>query len=193
MTREEQLKSCTICTHRCMDIHKGVLCGLTNEFADFEGSCPNFEQDWKKVQKQEYKRHGYKWNGVCPTETEIINAAIEYVEGLFSPKDFQESEYEFIIDCYTSTFCAGADYYRLHKNATSEEIKEMANQYGRNMVVDPDDNLDAVDFEAYVFGAGVTWYQQYRLSKFMNILPSVIFGFVTIALVVMLLIIFSAK
>ena len=53
MTREEQLKSCTICTHRCMDMHKGMLCGLTNEFADFEGACPNFEQDWKEVQKQQ--------------------------------------------------------------------------------------------------------------------------------------------
>lgn len=53
MTREEQLKSCTICTHRCMDMHKGLLCGLTQNAANFEGVCPNFEQDEKEFQKQQ--------------------------------------------------------------------------------------------------------------------------------------------
>ena len=53
MTREEQLKSCTICTHRCMDMHKGMLCGLTQNAANFEGECPNFEQDEKEFQKQQ--------------------------------------------------------------------------------------------------------------------------------------------
>ncbi len=53
MTREEQLKSCTICMHRCMDMHKGLLCGLTQNAANFEGECPNFEQDEKEFQKQQ--------------------------------------------------------------------------------------------------------------------------------------------
>lgn len=53
MTREEQLKSCTICTHRCMDMHKGLLCGLTQNAANFEGVCPNFEQDEKEAKKQQ--------------------------------------------------------------------------------------------------------------------------------------------
>lgn len=51
MTREEQLKSCSVCTHRQMDMHKGLLCGLTQNAANFEGVCPNFEQDEKEFQK----------------------------------------------------------------------------------------------------------------------------------------------
>lgn len=53
MTREEQLKSCSVCTHRQMDMHKGLLCGLTQNAANFEGVCPNFEQDEKEFQKQQ--------------------------------------------------------------------------------------------------------------------------------------------
>ena len=53
MTREEQLKLCSVCTHRQMDMHKGMLCGLTQNAANFEGECPNFEQDEKEFQKQQ--------------------------------------------------------------------------------------------------------------------------------------------
>lgn len=53
MTREEQLKSCSVCTHRQMDMHKGLLCGLTQNAANFEDSCSNFEQDEKEVQKRQ--------------------------------------------------------------------------------------------------------------------------------------------
>lgn len=35
MTREEQLKFCQVCKHRQMDMHQGLLCGLTHAKADF--------------------------------------------------------------------------------------------------------------------------------------------------------------
>ncbi len=42
MTREEHLKFCKTCLNRKTDMHKGLVCGLTNEIADFEGSCQSF-------------------------------------------------------------------------------------------------------------------------------------------------------
>ena len=45
MTREEQLVFCKQCINRKMDMQSGLLCGLTNEKADFEESCDDFVKD----------------------------------------------------------------------------------------------------------------------------------------------------
>lgn len=45
MTREEHLKFCNICTKRKFNTQKGIICSLTNEIADFNTTCPNFEKD----------------------------------------------------------------------------------------------------------------------------------------------------
>jgi hypothetical protein len=45
MTRDEQLEFCKKCTNRKMDFQKGLVCGLTNEKADFEDTCPDFNED----------------------------------------------------------------------------------------------------------------------------------------------------
>lgn len=45
MTREEQLKFCSVCNHRKMDMKQGMLCGLTNMKANFDMVCPNYEED----------------------------------------------------------------------------------------------------------------------------------------------------
>lgn len=178
MTREEQLKSCTICTHRCMDIHKGVLCGLTNEFADFEDSCPNFERDEKEIQKQEYKRHGYKRKkernlAFTDYDEEAIRAAKEYAEGLFTPKEVKDPGYEDCINGYAMDFEAGADWYKLNRGASLEEAQEAANQYGleycRKMVIDVDEDseegLDIMDDAAMGFIEGAEWCEQYLEAK----------------------------
>ena len=53
MTREEQLKFCSACKHRKMDMHQGMLCELTNAKADFDGTCPNYDEDTKEKAKNE--------------------------------------------------------------------------------------------------------------------------------------------
>ena len=53
MTREEQLKFCSVCKHRKMDMHQGMLCELTNAKADFDGTCPNYDEDTKEKAKNE--------------------------------------------------------------------------------------------------------------------------------------------
>ncbi|QNM84628.1 hypothetical protein H9W90_10510 [Polaribacter pectinis] len=45
MKREEHLEFCKICRNREFDFHKGLLCGLTNELANFENNCETFEKD----------------------------------------------------------------------------------------------------------------------------------------------------
>lgn len=53
MTREEQLKFCSVCKHRKMHMQQGMLCELTNAKADFEGTCPNYDEDEKEKAKNE--------------------------------------------------------------------------------------------------------------------------------------------
>ena len=45
MTREEYLKYCSICKNQKLDLQQGLVCGLTNQLADFEGTCESFEED----------------------------------------------------------------------------------------------------------------------------------------------------
>lgn len=47
MTRDEHLKFCKICQHRKLDPDQGFICILTDKIADFESSCPNFEEETK--------------------------------------------------------------------------------------------------------------------------------------------------
>ena len=53
MTREEQLKFCSVCKRRKMDMQQGMLCELTNAKADFDGTCPNYDEDTKEKAKNE--------------------------------------------------------------------------------------------------------------------------------------------
>ena len=45
MTREEQVAYCLNCELRSFDPKKGVLCSLTNDYADFEDFCDSFKLD----------------------------------------------------------------------------------------------------------------------------------------------------
>jgi hypothetical protein len=56
METSERLEFCKICINRKMDIHQGLLCGLTNAKADFEGECPHLIIDEKQKTKMEMER-----------------------------------------------------------------------------------------------------------------------------------------
>ena len=45
MTREEHVRICSVCKNRRSDINKGLICALTEDIADFEGECPNYDED----------------------------------------------------------------------------------------------------------------------------------------------------
>ena len=50
MTREEHLKYCSVCAKRKLDKSRGLLCSLTNEFADFQATCSHYEMDAKAME-----------------------------------------------------------------------------------------------------------------------------------------------
>ena len=43
MNRKAQIEICKNCTHCKRDINRGIVCGLTNEYATFEAECPKFD------------------------------------------------------------------------------------------------------------------------------------------------------
>lgn len=45
MTRDAQLAFCKKCTHREMNMQQGLLCGITNQKASFNGTCMDFQED----------------------------------------------------------------------------------------------------------------------------------------------------
>lgn len=51
MTREQQLVFCKKCVNKKIDFQRGLLCGLTNELATFDYSCP----DYLEIQENEVK------------------------------------------------------------------------------------------------------------------------------------------
>lgn len=49
MNRAEQLKFCKICSNRKFDFNRGIVCGLTDEPAAFEGTCESYQSDEKAI------------------------------------------------------------------------------------------------------------------------------------------------
>lgn len=56
MTREEQLVFCKVCKNQKFDMNQGVLCGLTNAPADFQGTCEHYDEDGKLLFKQDLNK-----------------------------------------------------------------------------------------------------------------------------------------
>jgi len=53
MERAEQLKLCKICAKRKFDFNRGIICGLTDEPATFEGTCDTYEKDDEAIRALE--------------------------------------------------------------------------------------------------------------------------------------------
>lgn len=51
MNREYRLNFCKVCENRKMNMNRGLICGLTNELADFNENCNNFVGDEIEVKK----------------------------------------------------------------------------------------------------------------------------------------------
>lgn len=52
MTRQEQLNFCSVCTKKSFNPKSGIVCGLTNEVAAFEGSCADFVKDEQEAKHE---------------------------------------------------------------------------------------------------------------------------------------------
>jgi uncharacterized RDD family membrane protein YckC len=61
MTRDEQLNYCKTCKNQKFSMNQGVICRLTNQAANFEGTCFSFEEDVdlvNRLQKNDTKSTG---------------------------------------------------------------------------------------------------------------------------------------
>jgi len=56
MTREEQLKYCSICKNQKFKMNIGIVCRLTDNIADFEDSCENYEEDTDLINRLHRKK-----------------------------------------------------------------------------------------------------------------------------------------
>lgn len=52
MTREDRLRLCKTCIHKKADFNRGMLCGRTNEYAEFEVSCRYYEMQPNLLQEK---------------------------------------------------------------------------------------------------------------------------------------------
>lgn len=52
MTREDYIKVCSVCTNKSFNPKVGVTCGLTNEVANFKGTCQDFNEDTVAVRHE---------------------------------------------------------------------------------------------------------------------------------------------
>jgi len=69
MTRDQHLVSCKVCENRKTDLQRGLVCKLTNEYADFEMSCPDYAEDTTLSESQKYALS--KSKGPFPVTTGI--------------------------------------------------------------------------------------------------------------------------
>lgn len=44
-TRDQHLEFCRVCRNQKFDAEKGIICGLTDRMADFQGFCPSYVED----------------------------------------------------------------------------------------------------------------------------------------------------
>lgn len=51
MTREQHLHFCRMCNNRSMSVNQGIVCNLTGDKANFEGTCPQFDRDQTIIEK----------------------------------------------------------------------------------------------------------------------------------------------
>jgi hypothetical protein len=53
LTREDYIKVCSVCSNKSFDPKVGIICGLTNEIADFKGNCSDYSEDANAVKHQD--------------------------------------------------------------------------------------------------------------------------------------------
>ena len=58
MKRTEQLNFCSICIHQSKDMRKGIICGITDQIADFDEQCNSFAEDPEIMEEIRLKEIG---------------------------------------------------------------------------------------------------------------------------------------
>ena len=140
MTREEQLVFCKKCKHGTINFKRGLLCGLTNELATFETSCPDFVEVEKVEESKVYTLNKSKGPYVASQGKRFVNYVIDrlFIMGMggvfgvalgaiwmyFSPDNFLELEllFDTRIVQYVVGAILGIIYYSFFEGVTGRSI-----------------------------------------------------------------------
>ena len=88
MERSEHLKFCKVCTNQKFDANKGIVCGLTDDVADFEVNCDNYIAD-EQILAQEKEKQIIAENtfeGRAKARAEKWNAKSEKLKSQIDPE-----------------------------------------------------------------------------------------------------------
>lgn len=139
MTREEQLKFCKICKNQKFDMNQGIICGLTNQRADFEETCDSFIEDSELKSKIESKAALKDvFNRVASQGKRFVNYLLDlifliifsYIFGIilgimlaiFSPSSLSIFEQDNELIVYLLGFVIGMIYYTILEASSGKTI-----------------------------------------------------------------------
>ena len=139
MTREEQLKFCKACKNQKFDVNQGIICGLTNERADFSGFCSSYVED--EVLKQNLISEEFeKENALVPASKDkrfanylidmicmvifgfLLGAGLGIILALVSPSSLSMFDQDNKLLDYAFNFIIGMTYYTIMEASTGRSI-----------------------------------------------------------------------
>lgn len=139
MKREEHLIFCKVCKNKKFDNRQGIVCGLTNEIADFDHSCDFYIEDSELKAQNELKLKENETHGKVASQGKrfvnylldlvfffifsfIFGATLGIILAMFSPESlssFQEGNK--LLD-YLLGFISGMIYYSLFELLTGRTL-----------------------------------------------------------------------
>lgn len=139
MTREEQLKFCKACKNQKFDLNHGVICGLTNERANFSGFCSSYveDEDLKQEQiKTEFESEtaltpaskgkrfaNYAIDMICMVILGfMLGAGLGIILALVSPSSLSFFDQQNKLIDYAFNFIIGMTYYTIMEASTGRSI-----------------------------------------------------------------------
>ena len=154
MKREEHLIYCRVCRNRKFDPKQGVICSLTNQIADFDPTCPSYDEDTElKAKADEEKTENELIVKLASKEKRIANYWIDFVGYLvvtfifavmffitwliISPDSYDKYVLDNSLLEYTIVFICAIIYYGLLETLTGKTLAKfftktrVVNKYGR--------------------------------------------------------------
>lgn len=139
MTRTEQLASCKVCVNQKKDLQRGIVCGLTDQIADFQTSCESFERDSVKEELYKGRNAAYALEGSLATQGQrftnfvidyifligfgaIVGAGIGLILGFYAPEHLSILDESNRFVEYVFGFIIGTIYYSFFEGFTGRSI-----------------------------------------------------------------------
>ena len=105
MTRKEIAEQCSVCLNRKMDDEKGLLCGLTGEYGDFDERCRHFRADEREIEVKKCLNREYNFKAAVYILGLILVAM--WIFPIFYLRDLSASfTWTIFILCITGTIAA---------------------------------------------------------------------------------------